>query len=66
MALIMNLTTATLAFNHKKHADRYLVEIAYRFNRRFKLKGLIQRLLIACIGCRPQPEHLLRPAELCC
>ncbi|MFM9101036.1 MAG: IS1595 family transposase, partial [Cyanobium sp.] len=43
-----------------------LAEIAYRFNRRFNLKGMLQRLLIACIGSRPQPERLLRSAELCC
>ena len=27
---------------------------------------LLQRLLIACIGSRPQPERLLLSAELCC
>ena len=54
------------AFNFQKYGDRYLAEIAYRFNRRFNLKGLLQRLLIACIGSRPQPERLLRSAELCC
>lgn len=54
------------AFNFQKYGDRYLAEIAYRFNRRFNLKGMLQRLLIACIGSRPQPERLLRSAELCC
>jgi hypothetical protein len=53
------------AFNYKKYGGRYLSEVNYRFNRRFCLKGLLQRLLIACIECRPQPEHLLRSAELC-
>ena len=54
------------AFNFQKYGNRYLAEIAYRFNRRFNLKGMLQRLLIACIGSRPQPERLLRSAELCC
>ena len=54
------------AFNFQKYGDRYLAEIAYRFNRRFNLKGLLQRLLIACIGSRPRPERLLRSAELSC
>jgi len=54
------------AFNFQKYGDRYLAEIAYRFNRRFDLKGMPQRLLIACIGSRPQPERLLRSAEVCC
>ena len=61
----MRLTTATLTFGYKKYVHRYLAEIAYRFNRRFGLKGLLQRLLIACIGCRPQLERLLLSAELC-
>ena len=50
------------AFKFQKYGDRYLAEIAYRFNRRFNLKGMLQRLLIACIGSRPQPERLLRSA----
>lgn len=54
------------AFNFKKYGDRYLAEVAYRINRRFDLKGLLQRLLIASIDCRPQPERLLRSAKLCC
>jgi hypothetical protein len=54
------------AFNFKRCGNRYLTEVAYRLNRRFNLKGLLQRLLIACIVCRPQPERLLRSAELCC
>jgi hypothetical protein len=54
------------AFNFKKYGDRYLAEMSYRFNRRFYLKGLLQRLLIAGIGCEPKPERQLRSAELCC
>ena len=54
------------AFNFNKYGNRYLSEVAYRFNRRFNLKGLPKRLLIACINCTPQPEQLLRSAELCC
>jgi transposase-like protein len=54
------------AFNFKKYGDRYLAEITYRFNRRFNLKGLLQRLLNACIDCIPKPERLLRSEELCC
>jgi transposase-like protein len=60
------LSSTHHAFNFKKYGDRYLAEMSYRFNRRFNLKGLLQRLLIACIVCRPQPERLLRSAELCC
>jgi hypothetical protein len=62
----VRLTTATLTFGYKKYGDLYLAGIAYSFNRRFNLKGLLRRLLIACIGCRPQLERLLLSAELCC
>lgn len=68
--IIGNVKTALCgtyhAFNFRKYGDRYLAEIVYRFNRRFKLKDLPQRLLMACLACRPLPEPLLRSAELCC
>ena len=51
------------AFLFSKYSNRYLAEIAYRFNRRFNLKTLHQRLLIAAVGCPPRPERLLRSAE---
>ena len=54
------------AFKFNKYSDRYLAEIAYRFNRRFNLKTLPQRLLIAGLACPPFPERLLRSAELRC
>ena len=62
----MHLTTASRAFGYKEYGDRYLAEMSYRFNRRFYLKGLLQRLLVAGIGCKPQPERRLRSAEVCC
>jgi hypothetical protein len=54
------------AFNFKKYGDRYLAEMSYRFNRQFYLQGLLQRLLMAGIGCEPKPERQLRSVELCC
>jgi hypothetical protein len=48
------------------HGSRYLEEVAYRFNRRFNLRGLPKHLLIAAINCTPQQEKLLWSAELCC
>lgn len=54
------------SFNVEKYGNRYPAEIAYRFHRRFNLKSLPQRLLNACISCRPFPEHQLRAAELHC
>jgi hypothetical protein len=51
------------AFNFQKYGDRYLAEMAYRFNRRFHLKGLLDCLLISGIGCEPMPDRVLRSAE---
>jgi len=51
------------AFAFGKYAARYLGAIAYRFNRRFKLDVLPQRLLMAAIGCTPRPESWLRRAS---
>jgi transposase-like protein len=60
------LTGTFHAFKFNKYADRYLAEISYRFNRRFNLKTLHQRLLIAALACPPCPERLLRSAEFHC
>lgn len=48
------------AFDFFKYAERYLAEAAWRFNRRFRLKALIPRLLVAAARCKPQPERALR------
>lgn len=54
------------AFAFSKYAARYLAAFAYRFNRRFDLATLPQRLLIAVVNCRRRPERELRLAELSC
>ena len=36
-----------------KHADSYLAAFAYRFNRRFDLRGLLARLVVDVARCRP-------------
>lgn len=54
------------AFLFSKYSNRCLAKIAYRFNRRFNLKILHQRLLIAAVSCPPCPERLLRFAESSC
>lgn len=54
------------AFRFSKYAARYLSAFAYRFNRRFDLATLPQRLLIAAVHCRPRTEPALRRAELSC
>lgn len=48
------------AFGFATYAHRYLAEAAWRFNRRFDLKILVPRLLVAVARCKPWPERCLR------
>ena len=54
------------AFDFRKYAARYLAAFCYRFNRRFDLRTLHQRLLVAAAATTPQPLHLLRLADVDC
>jgi hypothetical protein len=66
--LLGNLKTAIAgtyhAFGFAKYAHRYLAEFQYRFNRRFDMKSILPRLLLALLAAPPSPEHQLRLAEL--
>lgn len=53
------------AFDFAKYAHRYLAEFQYRFNRRFDLKVILQRLLRAAALTRPHPSQVIRLAEVC-
>jgi len=57
-----NLKTTLLgcyhAFDFRKYATRYLAVSCYRFNRRFDLRSLHQRLLIAAVGTTPAASAL--------
>jgi len=46
-----------------KHLPRYLAEFSYKFNRRFDLRGMLNRLLFACMRTPPMPDRLLKLAE---
>ena len=48
------------AFDFHKYAHRYLAEVQYRFNRRFKLKDMLARLLRAAVLTAPHSEPRLR------
>jgi transposase-like protein len=65
--LLGNLKTAINgtyhAFNFAKYAHRYLAEVQYRFNRRFDLKAMLTRLLLAAVCTGPRTEKWLRLAE---
>jgi hypothetical protein len=54
------------AFHFRKYAARYLAAFTYRFNRRFDLRSLQMRLLVAAATCTPQPQHVIRSAESHC
>lgn len=51
------------SIHQRKYARRYLGEAAYRFNRRFRLREIMPRLLCAMILCAPCAEPALRHAS---
>ncbi len=48
------------SFDFSTSAARDLGAIAYRFNRRFDLRTLPTRLLVAATACGPRPESWIR------
>ena len=52
------------SFDFEKYAHRYLAQVQYRFNRRFDLRAILARLLLASASTHPHPERLIRAAEL--
>ena len=52
------------ALRFDKYSDRYLGAFSDRFNRRFNLAAMTERVWHAACLCTAQPEHLLRRAEL--
>ena len=47
------------AFDFAKYAYRYLGEMQYRFNRRFDLRRILPRLLVAAVLTTAKPRRLL-------
>lgn len=61
-----NLKTAisgTLHSVSQKYLPRYLAEFEYRFNRRYKLGDMIERLAWVGLRTPPMPEKFLKMAE---
>jgi hypothetical protein len=52
------------AFDFHKYAARYLAAFCYRFNRRFDLRSLHKRLLVAAVTTTPQPLRIIRIADV--
>jgi len=67
--LLSNLKTsisgALLAFNFDKYAKRYLGGYCFRFNRRFEMKRISDRIANAVCCCKPCQERALRVAKVC-
>ena len=55
--------TGTFYAIREKHAARYLAEFEYRFNRRFDLPAMIERLAYVALRTPPMPQRLLSVAE---
>ncbi|MBN8497297.1 transposase, partial [Accumulibacter sp.] len=53
-----------LAF--RKYGAQYLAAFTYRFNRRFDLSTLNERLLVAAVVCAPRPQRSIRAADAHC
>jgi transposase-like protein len=66
--LLGNLKTAMTGAYHaidfKKYGHRYLAEFQYRFNRRFDLSIILERLVVAIVQTKPVPRRQLWAAEV--
>ena len=59
---LSNIKTAIAGTYHHvsaKHAQSYLTSFAYRFNRRFQLDSIVQRLAWAAAHTVPQPYRIV-------
>ena len=65
--LLGNLKTAITgtyhAFDFAKYASRYLAEFQFRFNRRYRMRAMLPRILSAITHATPCPTGLIREPE---
>ena len=54
------LAGAFHSLNYRKYAEHYLAAFAYRFNRRFDLRGLVARLIVDVALSKPAKETVVR------
>jgi hypothetical protein len=54
------LSGAFHALKYRKYGQTYLAAFAYRFNRRFDLRGLVATLIVDVARCKPMPEIVVR------
>jgi hypothetical protein len=60
---LKNILRGTQHAIREQHAPRYLAEIEYRFNHRFDLPAMIERLTRVALRTPPMPYRLLKMAE---
>ena len=61
-----NIKTAIAGTYHHisaKHAQSYLTSFAYRFNRRFQLDSIVERVQTPYVGVRQLPLTLVEDAD---
>jgi len=56
---IKNAIAGTYHHVSAKHAQSYLTSFAYRFNRRFQLDSIVERLAWAAVHTAPQPYRVI-------
>lgn len=61
---IKSAITGTCRSCSARHADRYLAAYEYRFNRRFRLDKMVERLAAAAMLTAPTPYRIITPAEM--
>jgi hypothetical protein len=62
---LKNSLAGTYHAIREKHVPRYLAQFQYRFNRRYRLAGMIPRLVWVALRTPPMPYRLLKLAEVC-
>jgi len=61
---IKSAITGTCRSFRPQHAGRYLAAYEYRFNRRFQLDKMAQRLAAVAVQTAPKPYRTIVPAEI--
>jgi len=61
---IKSAITGTCRHCSHQHADRYLAAYEYRFNRRFQLDKMVERLASVTMLTAPKPYHAIIDAEI--
>ena len=64
--LKMSITGAYHSIKFAKYTHRYLAEFQYKFNRRFDMSTILERLLRAAVASNSTTRRLIRGAEVGC